>query len=251
MTTAHRPTFYQALGGDNQGGNFLVAPTTKVSSRDLPGHTTLKHYRAQPRPMYSDEPERPDQNDRETLKSLLNQKEREHYERKEREKSVFGPLEAISQSYTQDFKQERAKHLLELPERGSNQFPEDEDDYGPAALNTDGNKSSVNKSADSDDSDEDDEAELLRELELIKRERQQEELKRSLNEEKEKMSEEHIHILQSNPLIIHKDTTLKRRWDDDVVFRNQAKNICKPRKRFINDTVRSDFHKKFLARYIQ
>ena len=42
----------------------------------------------------------------------------------------------------------------------------------------------------------------------------------------------------------------KRRWDDDVVFRNQA-NEPKVQRRFINDTVRSDFHKRFLNRYIR
>ena len=44
---------------------------------------------------------------------------------------------------------------------------------------------------------------------------------------------------------------LKRRWDDDVVFRNQAKDEPKAKKRFVNDTVRNDFHKKFMSRYIR
>ena len=34
------------------------------------------------------------------------------------------------------------------------------------------------------------------------------------------------------------------RWDDDVVFKNQARGEPKAQKRFINDTIRSDFHKK-------
>ena len=40
------------------------------------------------------------------------------------------------------------------------------------------------------------------------------------------------------------------RWYEDAVFKNQAKNEPTERKRFINDTVRSDFHKKFLNKYI-
>lgn len=44
---------------------------------------------------------------------------------------------------------------------------------------------------------------------------------------------------------------VKRRWDDDVVFKNQARTEPKRQKRFINDTVRSDFHKRFLDRYIK
>ena len=44
---------------------------------------------------------------------------------------------------------------------------------------------------------------------------------------------------------------VKRRWDDDVVFRNQARGEPKAQKRFINDTIRSDFHRRFLTRYIK
>lgn len=41
------------------------------------------------------------------------------------------------------------------------------------------------------------------------------------------------------------------RWDDDVVFKNQARGETKTPKRFINDTIRSDFHRKFLQRYMK
>ncbi|GFH29268.1 protein CWC15 [Haematococcus lacustris] len=40
-------------------------------------------------------------------------------------------------------------------------------------------------------------------------------------------------------------------WDEDVVFKNQARNEPKAQKRFINDTIRNDFHKRFLQRYIR
>jgi hypothetical protein len=41
------------------------------------------------------------------------------------------------------------------------------------------------------------------------------------------------------------------RWDDDVVFKNQASGETKTPKQFINDTIRSDFHRKFLQRYMK
>lgn len=43
------------------------------------------------------------------------------------------------------------------------------------------------------------------------------------------------------------------RWDDDVVFKNCAKGIdeAKREKRFVNDTLRSEFHKKFMEKYIK
>jgi hypothetical protein len=42
-----------------------------------------------------------------------------------------------------------------------------------------------------------------------------------------------------------------RRWDDDVVFKNQTRGQPKVQKRFINDTIRNDFHRRFLQRYIK
>ncbi len=44
---------------------------------------------------------------------------------------------------------------------------------------------------------------------------------------------------------------LKRKWNDDVVFHNQARNEPVVEKRFINDTVRSDFHRSFMRKYIK
>ena len=62
-------------------------------------------------------------------------------------------------------------------------------------------------------------------------------------------------MIHSNPLLFNTGDTLKRRywmgvelswrWDDDVVFRNQGKTEKKP-KRFINDTIRNDFHVNFM-----
>jgi protein CWC15 len=41
------------------------------------------------------------------------------------------------------------------------------------------------------------------------------------------------------------------RWDDDVVFKNQARDEPALKKRFVNDTIRNDFHRKFLMKFIQ
>jgi len=42
------------------------------------------------------------------------------------------------------------------------------------------------------------------------------------------------------------------RWDDDVVFKNCAKiEDDKKKVEFINDTLRSEFHRKFMAKYIK
>lgn len=43
------------------------------------------------------------------------------------------------------------------------------------------------------------------------------------------------------------------RWDHDVLFKNCAKGVDEARKekRFVNDTLRSEFHKKFMEKYVK
>lgn len=42
---------------------------------------------------------------------------------------------------------------------------------------------------------------------------------------------------------------VKRRWDDDLIFKNQAVTLEKPKKgEFVNDLLRSEFHKKFMQK---
>lgn len=40
------------------------------------------------------------------------------------------------------------------------------------------------------------------------------------------------------------------RWDDDVVFKNCARGEDN-NKGYINDTLRSEFHKKFMEKYVK
>ncbi len=42
MTNAHRPTWKAAVGGSEQGGNILYIPSRQYSSRDMPSHLSLK-----------------------------------------------------------------------------------------------------------------------------------------------------------------------------------------------------------------
>ena len=56
-------------------------------------------------------------------------------------------------------------------------------------------------------------------------------------------------MVSSNPLL--EKTPIQRRWDDDVIFRNQARGEPdKKEKRYVNDIVRSDVHKDFLKKHI-
>jgi protein CWC15 len=86
-----------------------------------------------------------------------------------------------------------------------------------------------------DDSVDDDEAELQRELERVRRERaekrEREERERAAAEEEQRERD----IALGNPLLNKPDFNIKRRWDDDVVFKNQARGADdKGKKEFVN-----------------
>lgn len=113
-------------------------------------------------------------------------------------------------------------------------------------------------SSSSDDDSDDDTAALLEELNKIKRERAAETEKK---EQEKKQEEERIrmeNILSGNPLLNYSsgksgssDMKVKRRWDDDVVFKNCARTEPDKKGAFINDSLRSEFHKKFMEKYIK
>ncbi|CAN7050257.1 unnamed protein product [Brassica oleracea var. botrytis] len=62
----------------------------------------------------------------------------------------------------------------------------------------------------------------------------------------EELNAKEEELLKGNSLLNNAPTS----WDDDVVFKNQARGEMKAPKRFINDTIRNDFHRKFLHRYM-
>jgi protein CWC15 len=104
----------------------------------------------------------------------------------------------------------------------------------------------------SDDDDEDETAELLRELEKIKRERAEQREKEEREKREKEEAQREFDIARGNPLLNPKSTadfSVKRRWDDDVIFKNQARGTDdrNKKKEFVNDLLRSDFHKKFMV----
>lgn len=110
----------------------------------------------------------------------------------------------------------------------------------------------------SDESEDDTEA-LLAELNKIKKERAMEQAKKEIERRQEEERIRMENILSGNPLLTHysagsakPEHKVKRRWDDDVVFKNCAKS--EPEKKtnvFINDSLRSEFHKKFMEKYVK
>uniref|UniRef100_A0A0K8TS41 Putative pre-mrna-splicing factor cwc15 n=1 Tax=Tabanus bromius TaxID=304241 RepID=A0A0K8TS41_TABBR len=223
MTTAARPTFDPARGGSGRGEKDLSALSKQYSSRDLPGHTKLK-YREQ------------GQGTTEELRNRDFRKELEERERETRPSKTIPPvvrkaIEANSSS------SKRAK-LDQVP-----------------AANLDADDPVDAESSEDEDSD-DDTAALLAELNKIKQERAQEEMRK---DKEKKQEEERIrmeNILSGNPLLNYTsaakgDLKVKRRWDDDVVFKNCARTEPEKKSHFINDSLRSEFHKKFMEKYIK
>jgi protein CWC15 len=117
-----------------------------------------------------------------------------------------------------------------------------------------------------DDDEEDDTAELFRELEKIKRERAAEKERVEQAEAAVDEAEREERIATANPLLNLAaalgnapgiNTTapgtfaVKRRWDDDLIFKNQAANDNPRAGQFVNDLLRTEFHKKFMSRFIK
>ncbi len=136
---------------------------------------------------------------------------------------------------------------------------EEDEDTRTKKRNDDSEESESDEDDDDDDDDEDDTEALMAELNRIKQERAAEAARQ---EEERKQREEKIrveNILKGNPLLNPAkgpgasgvDFKVKRRWDDDVVFKNCAKMDDTKKKGFVNDALRSEFHKKFMDRYIK
>ena len=117
-----------------------------------------------------------------------------------------------------------------------------------------------------DDDDEDETAELLRELAKIKRERAEEKERQEQAQKAAAEAAQEERIAKGNPLLdlsgalgqnpqgINTNApgtfAVKRRWDDDLIFKNQAVNIEKSSGQFVNDLLRTEFHRYGLSSII-
>ncbi|KAL5332909.1 hypothetical protein BJX70DRAFT_392604 [Aspergillus crustosus] len=232
MANAHRPTFDPARGKE-----ALRGPA--YHQRLLPAHTLLKT-RQSGQGTESESQHR-------DLRAELLEAEAAHFAKKQ----GLPVNDASADSAT-------PKRQLEGgPTDGSDGDPEDPEAKRRRILeesrdiDADSDGSEQESSDEESPSDDEDEAaELMRELEKIKKER----LAQKEKEERERAAEEEeqreVDIARGNPLLNPTEFNMKRRWDDDVVFKNQARGTEDKRgKEFVNDLLRSDFHKKFMSKY--
>lgn len=256
MTTAHRATWKAARGGLQEEGSYrLHVPSAAISSKDAPTEQKLKFRQSIEQHATRDK-----------LRAVLESDEKKALTEGPARKRTRFQLPQVSSAALSELGNasngEEEEEILELDRDAEIQ----DEDGGRREI--DGEES--DREEDSEDDSDDDEAELLAELERIRRERESERAKRHTEEQEKLEREETARAAAGNPLlanlsVFHDEISetasvatgsmpsfaVKRRWDDDVVFRNQAKNERKVEKRFINDTTRNDFHRRFMKRYMR
>ncbi|EGG03807.1 uncharacterized protein MELLADRAFT_89913 [Melampsora larici-populina 98AG31] len=289
MSSAHRPTWTPAMGKDAR------LNTKQYSSRDIAGHTKLKY--RQPGQNSINEISRRD------LKLELILAEKEANAKKRRAAGLLPLIEEPSSSSSSsiiksiqptedqeddEVKAKRRKILEEalLADKDDSDSEDEDEDHrkqskksGKAtekngddhSLQGDHDGDDDDESSDDSDDDENETAELLKELEKIKRERAEE--KERLEQERAATDavDKETSAAMGNPLLnlkaalnvngntsptnsVSTSTTsfsVKKRWDDDVIFKNQARDVNeKPKKEFVNDLLRTEFHRRFLKKFI-
>ncbi|KAI9804421.1 MAG: complexed with cef1p [Sarcosagium campestre] len=237
MTTAHRPTFDPARGKEAQRG-------PAYHQRLLPAHTQLKVRQA-------GQGGDADQAPRDLRQQLLEAEAAHQAKTKGLQQPANGArIESTDAPLKRQLEdgQGRDGDVDEDPDAKRRRILEETREIDADSESSEDGSSSD----DSDDDEEDETAELLRELDKIKKERaeqrEKEEREKAAKEEEQRESD----IAKGNPLLNRTDFNVKRRWDDDVIFKNQARGTeDRKKKEFVNDLLRSDFHKRFMNKYVR
>jgi len=280
MTTAHRPTWKAAVGRSQESSG---AVSTQRSALDAPSHTKLKVRPATTTAAGAASASTTRTGNRSSVnrdaivqESLrkLQQVESQYkknkllgiarkidpkIEEEARVKMLMATAEiddvAIRKKYDDSDEVENGSNVAE---EGGGWSDVDDDNLGNTNDDSDldASDSDLDDGDDEDNDSEDEEAALQAELAKIREERERAKAKAEAEAVAEEQSRMEEAALVGNPLLnvgtaMVGSGKLKRRWNDDVVFRNQAKGEPQQIKRFINDTVRNDFHKRFIRTYFK
>jgi len=247
MSTAHRPTWDPAQAKDVKGGS------RQFSVRDMAAHTKLKF--RQPGQTSTAEVKKKD------LRAELLLAEEEA--RNKKRKAEGRPPLAVENGPADEEASKRRKLLQDALDLDKDDEDEDDKSVGKGGDEKDG------ESEEDSDEEEDDTAELLRELEKIKRERAEEKERQEQEQSASQAAAREAEVATSNPLLnlaaglgqlpaggvnttVPGTFSVKRRWDDDLIFKNQAMATRdKPQGQFVNDLLRTEFHKKFMQKFIK
>ncbi|KAM5578028.1 hypothetical protein ABKV19_008377 [Rosa sericea] len=115
MTTAARPTWAPAKGGNEQGGTRIFGPSQKYSSRDIASHTTLK-----PKKDGKDTQEEPQKRN---LQEELEDHERRHFSSKDkysydRDRSRRGSQLLLERQDNKRMMDSSTKEIEDKPSKG-------------------------------------------------------------------------------------------------------------------------------------
>lgn len=251
MTTAHRPTWKAASGKSNEGG-WSGAPSAQRPTLSLPSHKKMK---TRHDPAITSDREEILRKSLEKLRQLeekrgvilprtIDPKVEEEGRRKLLLQTADIDDEAIKTKYDdaddESDEDDNKNEIIQLED-----IIDEESDLDASDTDDDSD----------DDDDEDEEAMLQAELAKIRSEKEAAKAKADAEAAALEQSRMEDAALTGNPLLykeVDVDSVgkVKRRWNEDVVFRNQAKEP-EQKKRFINDTVRNDFHKRFLNKFIR
>lgn len=258
MTTAHRPTFDPARGKEAARGEAY-------HQRLLPAHKTLKFRQAAQGA--------PDEQARRDFKAELLRAEAKHYGKNDGRSAGTEDQEEAGIVEKDLLRIESGEELNENAKRKVDEV--DGDGHAPGAdgdpnedyeakkrrvlaetrdIDAESDSAASSSSSEDSDDDEDETAELMRELAKIKAERAEAAAKQAAEQAKRDEEQREKDIALGNPLLNEKrDYGVKRRWDDDVVFKNQARGTEErgKEKRFVNDLLRSDFHRRFMDKYVR
>jgi protein CWC15 len=235
MTTAHRPTWKPAVGRQDEGGWSAVS--TATSALDAPAHTKLKFRQSVDRKAALE-------------KSLL------QLEEAAEASTALKKRPPVDPAIEEQGKQKLLKQTTEVDETALKKKYDDSDvDDGGGASDEESDLDADDSDLDDDSSDDEDDDEAALQAELAKIRAEREQAKQKVEEAAAKVENSKLEeaALVGNPLLSGEIMagSAKRRWNEDVVFRNQAKGEPAPKKRFINDTVRNDFHRRFLNKFIR
>ncbi|KAJ7645943.1 Pre-mRNA-splicing factor Cwf15/Cwc15 [Mycena polygramma] len=252
MSTAHRPTWDPAQAKDVKGGS------RQFSVRDMAMHTKLK-FRQVGQTSVAEVKQR-------DLRAELFTAELEA-KNKKRKAEGLPPL-AVEGGPSDEESNKRRKLLQDSLDLDKDDEDEDDAEGSKTAEQKEKDAEDSGSDSDSDDDDDDETAELLRELEKIKRERAEEKARQDQEQSASDAATRDAEIATGNPLLnlaaalgqqvpsgvnttVPGTFAVKKRWDDDLIFKNQAISTRDKPTHFVNDLLRTEFHKKFMQKFIK
>jgi len=234
-----------AKGGE---ASNAFGPSYQYSKRDAPAFRELKERKPGQAP--------PSEVKRRDLKAELEQRERLAGKRPISISAANQqPPEALLEQQSRNFHEPQQPRSQQRRMLVSD--PADADDG-------DDEQDEAENGNDDDDEDDDEEDDLMAELERVKQERADERERKEREQAQQHAKQEHQSALAGNPLLgdlnsaastgsvsSEPNFAMKRRWYEDVPFKNTAQNEPQKKRRFINDTIRSEFHQNFLRKYVR